>query len=262
MSTHFIGGLDAKQCRTQHRRADQGDLAGSALSPLQAKLYSQRVRRDMGADGLPSFSPAELTARLDEACLLLDAAWLERSADNSRAWTTAVKRAAEILEWVSHVSLKPADAPIHLLSAAAYQVAGYPAMALGHLRMMPAGEAFSTILREFLRGDFGAALTAVQTFWKVHHDLGEDRVSRPLLSMRVRSATRRMTPDLSISNSRPSGTSSCASAPSVPICALAKPRWSTVLWSSSMHWRKAICIAAIPTPICWRGSAPVQRTVS
>lgn len=159
----------------------RGDLAGSALSPLQAKLYSQRVRRDMGADGLPSFSPAELTARLDEACLLLDAAWLERSADNSRAWTTAVKRAAEILEWVSHASLKPADAPIHLLSAAAYQVAGYPAMALGHLRMMPAGEAFSTILREFLRGDFGAALTAVQTFWKVHHDLGEDRVSRPPL---------------------------------------------------------------------------------
>lgn len=151
------------------------DLAGSALSPLQAKLYSQRVRLDMGADGLPSFSPAELAARLDEACLLLDAAWLERSVDNGSAWTSAVKRAAEVLEWVSHSSLKPADAPIHLLSAAAYQVAGYPAMALGHLRMMPADEAFSTILREFLRGDFDSALTAVQTFWKVQHDLDEDR---------------------------------------------------------------------------------------
>lgn len=112
------------------------DLAGSALSPLQAKLYSQRVRRDMGADGLPSFNPAELVARLDEACLLLEAGWLERSADEGRAWTHAVKRAAEVLEWISHAALKPPQAPIHLLSAAAYQVAGYPAMALGHLRIM------------------------------------------------------------------------------------------------------------------------------
>ncbi|MET5012869.1 hypothetical protein AAHH80_37655, partial [Burkholderia pseudomallei] len=79
----------------------------------------------------------ELTARLDEACLLLDAAWLDLSDDNSRACTTAVKRAAEILEWVSHASLKPADAPFHLRSAAAYQVAGDPALALGPLRRLP-----------------------------------------------------------------------------------------------------------------------------
>ncbi|MCD5982354.1 DEAD/DEAH box helicase [Pseudomonas sp. CDFA 610] len=156
----------------------RADLAGSALSPLQAKLYSQRVRRDMGANGLPSFTPAELASRLDEACLLLETAWIERSADDGRAWITAAKRAAEVLEWVSHTALKPADAPIHLLSAAAYQVAGYPAMALGHLRMMPAGEAFSTILREFLRGDFDAALTAVQMFWKVQHELDENRDPR------------------------------------------------------------------------------------
>ncbi|MBB6469953.1 superfamily II DNA/RNA helicase [Aminobacter lissarensis] len=158
-------------------RTIRAELAGSALSPLQAKLYSQRVRRDMGADGLTSFRAAELTARLDEACLLLEAGWLERSANDGRAWTQAVKRAAEILEWISHAALKPPEAPIHLLSAAAYQVAGYPAMALGHLRTMPAGEAFSTILREFLRGDFDAALSGVQAFWKIQHDLGEEHVS-------------------------------------------------------------------------------------
>ena len=152
-------------------RTIRATLAGSALSPLQAKLYSQRVRRDMGADGLISFSPAELTARLDEACLLLEAGWLERSTGDGHAWMQAVKRAAEVLEWISHSTLKPAEAPIHLLSAAAYQVAGYPAMALGHLRTMPAGEAFSTILREFLRGDFDSALSGVQAFWKVQHDL-------------------------------------------------------------------------------------------
>lgn len=155
----------------------RASLAGSALSPLQAKLYSQRVRRDMGADGLTSFSPSELTARLDEACLLLEAGWLERSSSDGHTWTQAVKRAAEVLEWISHSALKPTQAPIHLLSAAAYQVAGYPAMALGHLRTMPPGEAFSTILRDFLRGDFDSALSGVQAFWEVRHDLGAGQAS-------------------------------------------------------------------------------------
>jgi superfamily II DNA/RNA helicase len=155
----------------------RASLAGSALSPLQAKLYSQRVRRDMGADGLTSFSPSELTARLDEACLLLEAGWLERSSSDGHTWTQAVKRAAEVLEWISHSALKPSKAPIHLLSAAAYQVAGYPAMALGHLRTMPPGEAFSTILREFLRGDFDSTLSGVQAFWELQHDLGAAQVS-------------------------------------------------------------------------------------
>lgn len=154
-------------------------LAGSALSPSQAKLYSQRVRRDMGAEGLRSFSSAELTARLDEACLLLEAGWIERAADDERAWSQSVKRAAEVLEWISQASLKPPEAPLHLIAAAAYQVAGFPAMALGHLRTMPEGEPFSAILREFLRGDFDAALSGVQEFWKVQHVLGSERVLRP-----------------------------------------------------------------------------------
>lgn len=156
----------------------RANLASSTLSPQQAKLYSQRVRRDMGADGLKSFTASELALRIDEACLLLDTAWLERTVDDGRAWTAAVKRAAEILEWVSHATLKPAGAPFHLLSAAAYQVAGYPAMALGHLRMMPEVEKSSKILCEFLRGDFDAALTAVQSFWKEQHKLGEDSTLR------------------------------------------------------------------------------------
>jgi hypothetical protein len=33
------------------------NLAGSALTERQAKLYSQRLRRDMGREGLASFLP-------------------------------------------------------------------------------------------------------------------------------------------------------------------------------------------------------------
>lgn len=156
----------------------RGSLAGSRLSPLQAKLYSQRIRRDMGRDGLASFTADELVARLDEAMLLLETAWIERSAGGDE-WKPAVKRAAEILEWLSQSSLRPEGAPTHLLSAAAYQLAGYPAMALGHLRHVPAEDSMSELLRAFLRADFSAALSAVQAFWAAQGELGLERTLRP-----------------------------------------------------------------------------------
>lgn len=155
-------------------RAIRTAFASDALSPLQAKLYSQRVRRDMGADGLASFNSSELAARLDEAMLLLETAWIEKSAGADDAWRQTIKRAAELLEWTSQPSLKPAFAPIHFLSAAAYQAAGYPAMALSHLQRMPESEPFSGMLREFLRGDFDGALGHVQAFWATQRRLEEE----------------------------------------------------------------------------------------
>lgn len=159
-------------------REIRGSLAGSRLSPPQAKLYSQRIRRDMGRDGLASFTADDVVARLDEAMLLLETAWIERSAGGGE-WKPAVKRAAEILEWLSQSSLRPEGAPTHLLSAAAYQLAGYPAMALGHLRHVPEEDSISKLLRAFLRADFSAALSAVQTFWVEQGDLGLERTLRP-----------------------------------------------------------------------------------
>jgi hypothetical protein len=61
-------------------------LAGSALTERQAKLYSQRLRRDMGREGLASFVPGDIDAYLDEAMLLLECALLERGADPTSAW--------------------------------------------------------------------------------------------------------------------------------------------------------------------------------
>lgn len=141
-------------------------LAGSALTERQAKLYSQRLRRDMGQDGLASFMPGDVDFYLDEAMLLLQCGLLERGADTTSVWRNSIKRAAEILEWLSHSSLKPAGAPLHLLAAAAYQLADYPAMALGHLRRIPDDQPFSVMLREFLRANFPATLEAARGFWR------------------------------------------------------------------------------------------------
>ena len=128
----------------------------------------------MGRDGLASFGPGDVAGYLDEAMLLLESGWLERSADISSPWRTAIKRAAEIIEWLSQSQLKPPGAPLHLLAAAAYQLADYPAMALGHLRRLPEGEPLSELLRQFVRADFPAAFQAAQTFWSNYRGLRSD----------------------------------------------------------------------------------------
>lgn len=146
-------------------------LGGSALTERQAKLYSQRLRLDMGREGLASFAPGDVDIYLDEAMLLLQCGLLERGADPASEWRNGVKRAAEILEWLSQSSLKPTGAPLHLLAAAAYQLADYPAMALGHLRRVPDDQPFSVLLREFLRANFPATIEATRNFWRDHHAL-------------------------------------------------------------------------------------------
>ncbi|MGO9237903.1 MAG: DEAD/DEAH box helicase [Methylocella sp.] len=141
-------------------------LAGRALTERQAKLYSQRLRRDMGQEGLATFAPGDVANYLNDAMLLLEYGLLERDADSRSQWRDSVKRAAEILEWLSQSSLKPVGVPLHLLAAAAYQLADYPAMTLGHLRRVPDDEPLSVLLREFLRANFPATLEATRTFWR------------------------------------------------------------------------------------------------
>ncbi|WP_447761258.1 DEAD/DEAH box helicase [Sphingopyxis panaciterrae] len=142
----------------------RAEFATDRLTPTQAKLYSQRIRHDMGRSGLASFGSGEAQSRLEEAMLLLEVAWIERDAGNAE-WHSSAKRAAEILEWLSHSGLRPPGVPMHLLAAAAYQLAGYPAMALGLLQRFPSDDRQSVLLRSFLRADFPAALAATQAFW-------------------------------------------------------------------------------------------------
>src|SRR3546814_19338881 len=94
----------------------------------------------MGREGLASFGSGDIAGYLEEAMLLLESGWLERSADITSPWRTSIKRAAEIIEWLSQSPLKPPGAPLHSLAAAAFQLADYPAMAMGHLRRLPEGD--------------------------------------------------------------------------------------------------------------------------
>jgi hypothetical protein len=152
-------------------------FAGSALTARQAMLYSQRLRMDMGQEGLRSFAPVD--SYLNEATLLIQCALMERKAGRTDSWRNAVKRGAEILELLSQPSLKPPGTPVQLLAAAAYQLAELPAMALGLLRRIPDDDVPSTVLRDFLQADFPSALERIRLFWSTWR-VGElrDRAAR------------------------------------------------------------------------------------
>jgi len=153
--------------------ASQGrsTLAPNALTGPQAKLYSQRLRLDMGQQGLSSFSAQDTENHVDDALLLIQCGLIEyRESPSSDSWKVAFKRAAELFEWTSHVRLRPKHSPLSFLSAAAYQAAGFPAMAMGVLLRMPSDERYSAILREFLRANFPATLRSTFEFWKETHN--------------------------------------------------------------------------------------------
>lgn len=139
-------------------------LAGGSLTPACAKLYSQHTRLDAGQPGLRLWREREADARLDEAVRLIDAGLLQRAARDAN-WSDAVLRAAELLEWLSHPTLNPESLPIHLMSAAAYQLAGYPARAAGLLSIDAGTEARSGPLHALLRGDFPRLLRHLVDHW-------------------------------------------------------------------------------------------------
>ncbi len=139
-------------------------LAGGALTPACAKLYSQHTRLDAGQPGLRSWRASEAEVRLQEAVRLIEAGLIQRDRDDEE-WTEAVLRAAELLEWLGHPSLNPESLPVHLMSAAAYQLAGYPARAAGLLAVESQSEQRAGSLQFLLRGDFPGLLSHLAAYW-------------------------------------------------------------------------------------------------
>lgn len=140
-------------------------VAPVALTPNQARLYSHVTRLRGRQPGIPGWGPPQAERLLDEAVRLLEAGSVERDA-NLGIWQSHVRRAAEILEWLSEPLLGLDVArPVSLLSAAAYQLAGYPAQALGLLSATAPDASDSILLRRFLRADFPALLDALLTSW-------------------------------------------------------------------------------------------------
>jgi len=139
-------------------------LAGKALTPAAAKLYSQHTRITANQAGLAYWRPDEASERLDDAVRLMEAAFLKREADDSD-WHYGMRRAGELLEWLTHPEFNLESIPIRMLAAAAYQTAGYSAMAASLFDRDASGQTESRILKALLKADFPSLLEEVVAFW-------------------------------------------------------------------------------------------------
>ncbi|HTT24040.1 MAG TPA: DEAD/DEAH box helicase [Candidatus Sulfotelmatobacter sp.] len=139
-------------------------LAGGALTPACAKLYSQYTRLGAGQSGLRLWRAAEAAGRFDDAMQLVEAAFLQRNAGDVN-WIEGMLRAAELMEWLSHPALNTDNLPMNFLAAAAYQLAGYPARAAGLLNTPGAQTKPAGMLKLLLSGNFPALLALLTNHW-------------------------------------------------------------------------------------------------
>lgn len=140
------------------------NLAGSTFPRTFSKLYSQHTRLEARQPGLLNWTEAETQECLDDAIRLIEAALTERDGGNKN-WQEGTRRAGEILEWLSHPRLNSEGLPTRLLSAAAYQLAGYPAMSTGILNTSSTEAHESQILKYLLKADFPRLLTELAKYW-------------------------------------------------------------------------------------------------
>lgn len=154
-------------------------MAESGLPRPFAKLYSQHSRLQAGMPGLAGWGQGEAGQRLTDAARLIQAALIEKE-HSVPEWNHSMRRAAEILEWLSHASLNPEDLPVHFLSAAAYQLAGYPARSLGLLNSsgFEAAE-HSEVLKDLLIADFPTLFSTLSGVW-LEHSSSESGQNGPL----------------------------------------------------------------------------------
>jgi superfamily II DNA/RNA helicase len=146
----------AKQLR--ERLAEQG------LPPTLAKLYSQHTRLRTNQPGLEGWRYEETWLRLHDAMRLTVSGLLEKELE-VQGWQNSLRRAGEMLEWLSHSELNIDGLPLLSLASAVYQLAGYPARATGLLNQVDLSDDQSRILYYFLKADFRALLQEIVTYW-------------------------------------------------------------------------------------------------
>lgn len=146
--------------------AQVGDtLAGIRLPREIARLYSQQARLQASQPGLPSWRREEAFSLLSDAARLIQGAFLKRDLGD-QTWKRDLRRSGEILEWLSMPTILPEYIPISFLAAAIYQLAGYPARALGVLNGGSLGSEFSKALAFFLKADFRLLQEEIRQYWE------------------------------------------------------------------------------------------------
>ncbi|ENH97928.1 DEAD/DEAH box helicase [Gracilibacillus halophilus YIM-C55.5] len=135
------------------------------ISNSLAKLYSHYTKVNLNKGGLKSWSSKDYQDNLSEAFRLLYLGFTLK--DESReGWEEFFSNGGEMLEYLSHPAINEHSYPLHFISAASYQIAGYPAIALGLLKERKESSEESEILRLFLKNDFINLEKKINAYWR------------------------------------------------------------------------------------------------
>ncbi|WP_147803333.1 DEAD/DEAH box helicase [Alkalicoccus halolimnae] len=142
----------------------KSDFSSKKLPHQIAKLYSHFTKVNLNQYGLRSWGKADFQNSLEEAFRLIHIGFNLKDIAGGD-WELFFLKAGEILEWLSHPKVNTYDYPLHFLSAAAYQIAGYPALANGLLNERKVTSKESEILRMFLKNDFKNLVPKLESYW-------------------------------------------------------------------------------------------------
>lgn len=143
------------------------------LTPPQARAFVRGLQVSWQVPAI-QWSDAESRDQLEDARRLLHAAEIFREVEgiDSHQAKDCFRRAGELLEWLARANDSVRTiAPIELFAAAAYQLGGLPAMALGLLGQVNAPDAGTRLFSRFLKADFDGVVGDSLAFWGANRDL-------------------------------------------------------------------------------------------
>ena len=138
----------------------RAQFATETLPLSLAKVFGQHVRLRAGRDQLPSWQRNEFDDAFAHAVRLIEigVADVQESYAEGSHTNPTLRRAAEILEWLNHNQINDDGLPLGILSAACYQIAGYPARARTLALQRSPDEQDAPLIRTLVGGDFARLL--------------------------------------------------------------------------------------------------------
>lgn len=153
------------------------------LTALQARAFVRGVQIGWRVPPI-LWSEDDSRDQYEDARRLLNAASILGATEdgNSESARLCYKRAAELLEWLARARDDlSTSVPLELLSAAAYQLGGSPAMASALLAQVERKHSGEILYAHFLRADFDSVIQAVSNFWREHSELTDRNAPRRIL---------------------------------------------------------------------------------
>jgi len=155
------------------------------LTAAQARAFVRGLQTGWNVPTI-RWGEAESKDQYADARRLINAASIFHAVDgrDSSNALFCYRRSGELLEWLSRANDSLSTAvSLELLSAAAYQLGGSPAMASALLAQAENVNAGERLYAQFLRADFDGVIRSVSDFWREHLDITDQGDQHSILQM-------------------------------------------------------------------------------